>query len=292
MRAFEVAALATPVLDADLGSAESMSSDGARQRGLARTAHRVVVLALLGVWTLVLAPLQALLNGLGLSAARNLPVVFFRGCAKLLRLRVHVDGTPIEGHPVLFVANHASFLDIVALGSMLPVAFLSRADVDSWPGIGLIARLGRTEYTGRSRSGLADEAARVRARLRAGDSLVLFPEATTGDGEHLLPFKSAFFAAVEGADDITVQPVALDYALSGGRRLDGAGRVRFAWGRTQSLAEHFDAILAQPPLTIVVRLLPALRADPAGGRKDLAAQSRQNIEAALLAARGCPAASG
>ena len=40
----------------------------------------------------------------------------------------------------------------------------------------------------------------MRARLRAGDNLILFPEGTSSDGSRVLPFRSSFFAVAEATD--------------------------------------------------------------------------------------------
>src|SRR5690349_4848400 len=61
-----------------------------------------------------------------------------RTCARL-GLDVALDGTPPSA-PCVVVANHRSYLDIPVLASVLPVAFMSRADVAGWPIFGAGAR--------------------------------------------------------------------------------------------------------------------------------------------------------
>ncbi len=85
----------------------------------------------------------------------------------------------------------------------------------------------------------------MRARLVAGDNLILFPEGTSSDGSRVLPFRSAFFSNAETRDDRQsgagplIQPVSLVYDRVGGLPAGRASRPLFAWYGDMDIASHF-----------------------------------------------------
>lgn len=117
---------------------------------------------------------------------------------RLLNIRVEQRGqVPRSG---LMVANHLSYLDILVFGAMAPVIFISKIEVRSWLLFGLIARLNGSIFLDRwNRRRLHATVAEVESVLRSGMLVVAFPEATTTDGSHLLPFRPAMFEAARRA---------------------------------------------------------------------------------------------
>lgn len=231
-------------------------------------------------WSAVLAPAQAvLLNVKGMNRT-TLPRFAFRRWARALGMTVRVVGTPVAPGPVLFVSNHVSYLDIVALGASLDASFLAKREIRAWPIMGWLARLGQTAWTERRRSGVGRESRELETRILRGDSLILFPEATTGDAQSLLPFKSALFLHSRNrACRPTVQPVSIAYVAAAGQELDAAGRRRYAWCDDRPMLPHLLWILNQGPFEVEIRLLEPL---PDGlERKELATLCRERISAAL-----------
>jgi 1-acyl-sn-glycerol-3-phosphate acyltransferase len=159
---------------------------------------------------------------------------------RLLGLRVRVIGSAAcNGRPVVFVANHSSWLDIPVLGGHLDTCFVSKDEVGRWPLVGTVARLGRTVFISRQRHRTGRERDVLRERLAAGDNLMLFPEGTTSDGSRVMPFRTSFFAAAEGPNPPLVQPVSLVYDRLGGLPAGRASRPVFAWYGDMDLASHF-----------------------------------------------------
>ena len=128
-----------------------------------------------------------------------------------LEITVQLDGLlPIEG-PLLLVANHISWLDILVLLTTRHYRFVSKSDVEHWPLIGTLARAAGTLFIQRgSRRDAHQVVNSMKTRLLAGDVLALFPEGTTGNGLALLPFHGNLLqAAIDAA--APVQPVALQF---------------------------------------------------------------------------------
>ena len=119
--------------------------------------------------------------------------------------------TPTAG-PMLLVANHISWLDIVVLHAGHHCRFVSKSDVAHWPLIGRLATGAGTMYIEReSRRDAMRIVHHMTAGLREGDILAVFPEGTTSDGVTLLPFHGNLIQAAVSAH-APVQPVALRFA--------------------------------------------------------------------------------
>ena len=117
-----------------------------------------------------------------------------RGIVRILGVRVAARGTP-PPPGALIVSNHLSYLDILVLSSLLPVVFVSKAELRRWPYWGFVSAVGGTVYIDRSkRRDVVGALAGIERALERGDGVVVFPEATTGDGASLLPFKPSLLA--------------------------------------------------------------------------------------------------
>ena len=130
---------------------------------------------------------------------------------QLLGVELQIRGpVPVQG-PLLLVANHISWLDIVVLHAAHHCRFVAKADVRHWPLVGRLATGGGTLYIERASRRDALRVVHHMARaLQEGDILAVFPEGTTGDGERLLPFHANLVQAAIAAQ-APVQPVALRY---------------------------------------------------------------------------------
>lgn len=131
---------------------------------------------------------------------------------RILGLRLEVHGTLRPGAKLL-VANHISWLDIMAIHAVCPEArFVSKADVQRWPLLNRLAAGGRTLYIERERPRDAVRVVHQMAEaLRAGDTVAVFPEGTTGDGHALLPFHANLLQSAI-ATATPIQPVALRFS--------------------------------------------------------------------------------
>ena len=126
-------------------------------------------------------------------------------------VRLEVRGAPPASGPILLVANHISWLDIVVLHASRYCRFVSKANVRHWPLIGTLASGAGTLYVEReSRRDAMRVVHRMVEALRQGDVLAIFPEGTTSDGGAVLPFHANLLQAAIAAD-APVQPVTLRF---------------------------------------------------------------------------------
>src|SRR5262249_55574771 len=162
----------------------------------------------------------------------TLPVFYHRCCCRILGLHIRVIGSPTPRRPVLFAANHVSYTDITVLGAVIPGSFIAKAEVAQWPFFGWLAKLQRSVFVDRQVRNTAVHRDAIRARLASGDALILFPEGTSGDGNRVLPFRTALFAAAQhgdGSRPVIVQPVSLAYTRLDGMPIGRFYRPLFAW---------------------------------------------------------------
>jgi 1-acyl-sn-glycerol-3-phosphate acyltransferase len=188
-------------------------------------------------------------------ATSRLPRFYHRMCCRILGIDVRHQGELCRDHPVLFVANHASYLDITVLGSLIAGSFVSKAEVADWPFFGLLAKLQRTVFIDRRSSKAAHHRDEIGARLESGDDLILFPEGTSSDGNRVLPFKSALFSVAERrvrGRPITVQPVSVAYSHIDGIPLGREWRPQVAWYGGMDIGPHIWNLIALGKLTVQV----------------------------------------
>ena len=237
------------------------------------------VIVALAAWTLLLAPFQWLfLRRFVLRAwptgARVLPHLYHRVVARIIGIRIETRGAMTPERPLLLLANHVSWADIVVLSAVAPVSFIAKAEMVTWPLFGWLARAQRTVFVDRAdRKRASEQADRISRRLEAGDAMVLFPEGTTSDGSRVLPFNASLLGAASNVirrgrvDTVWVQPVALRYARVQGMTLGRFGMRRVGWPGAVPLLPHLPDTLREGALDVTVSFGEPLRFDGATKRK-------------------------
>lgn len=244
--------------------------------------------------TLPLMPIQAALKRIHTRSARRFPHWYHRQVSRLLGLRLTVEGRFEPDRPVLIVANHTSWLDIVTLSAVAPVSFIAKKEVGSWPGVSTLARLQRTVFVDRERRAqVSDTANEIRTRLGAGDNLILFAEGTSTDGNRVIPFKSSLFGAViapskkrpvqqTDIDNVVVQTLTLVYTHLHGIPLQRAERPLIGWFGDMEMKSHAWNLLKAGPVDAHIRISKALPLSSFANRKTLARHAEAEIRRNLI----------
>ncbi len=230
------------------------------------------------LWSLLIIPPYALVLALGrrtVPLCRRIARFYWHVVCKIVGLEVVVQGVPCAHKPTLYLANHASYLDILVLGSQVESAFVAKKEVGQWPGIGILAKLGRTVFVDRRPRKSLQQRDEMLGRLaEVNESLILFPEGTSNDGNLVLPFKSALLSVAEqmssGAAELPVQPVSVAYTRLGGLPMGRCWRPFFAWYGDMELAPHLWFFLGLGTTRVEVTFHPVVSLAQFGSRKALA----------------------
>jgi 1-acyl-sn-glycerol-3-phosphate acyltransferase len=235
------------------------------------------------VWRLTLALLHGL-HGLAICA---LVFPFLKPAQRMQRVgwwsarMLRVLGIEVRHHgsvhpgPLLVVANHISWTDILAINAVQPVRFVSKADVRHWPLLGWLVACGGTLFIERERKRDALRVVhQVAEALRGGEIVAVFPEGTTSDGRAVLPFHANLLQAAI-ATEAPVQALALRYS-------DAHAPVSqaVAYIGDTSLAESLWTTAMGQGLQVHVAIEPA-QATRHLDRRALAGQLRERIQARL-----------
>lgn len=243
------------------------------------TWRTIVRLALMVLTLLFLIVPHLVYRALG----RPSPMVmaFLNAVGWIAGLRIRTTGTRLR-RDVLFVSNHVSWLDILALGGAARSAFVSKAEVGTTPLVGWLADQNHTVYVQRqARREIHNQAHDLRNALARGRPVTLFPEGTTGPGDGLLPFRPSLLQAVIPTPPrLRVQPVFLDY---------GAEASDIAWLDPESGLDNFKRLLARKrPVHLTIHYLEPLPDAVEADRKLLAEAARAAIAAEIARPSAAP----
>ncbi|MEW5878932.1 MAG: lysophospholipid acyltransferase family protein [Pseudomonadota bacterium] len=181
--------------------------------------------------------------------------------------------TGVEPHNAgrLILSNHISWIDVFAILACVPGRFVAKSEIGRWPLVGWLVTLVGTLYIERGRRhAVAAINHKVRDKLKAGETVAVFPEGTTTAGDRLLAFHSNLIApAIEVGGE--VWPVALRYTER------GAPSAATAFVGDMALVNSLWNTLLARGLEVEVAFLPPLSAREFGNRHRIAAAARDAI---------------
>ncbi|MEM1288756.1 MAG: lysophospholipid acyltransferase family protein [Pseudomonadota bacterium] len=243
----------------------------------------------LAVVLIVLAPFQIVANVFRLRTISGLlPMIFHKCGLWCLGVRVRVEGAPLATGsalpgPALMVSNHVSWLDIIIVSSVMPVRFVAKDDVETWPVIGWLAKLQNTLFVSRTRRQATGQMAdAMQEALNAGDRVAFFPEGTSSDGGQVLPFLSSLFGSVMGAEaHAPVQPYVIAYVRRDGLVITRGERASLGWYGDLDFVPSLLGILLGGPLDVALVLLEPRYPEELGSRKQMAKRLEDDVRRTL-----------
>ncbi len=201
----------------------------------------------------------------------------FCGVCAIIDLSIKVEGELEQRRPLLLVSNHISYLDVMILGAKTPARFTPKSEMAKWPFISTICRVLDCVFIERSSDKIKESRGKIIAALGKGEVISLFPEGTTGDGRHLLPFKSSLFSLAEqkimtdvGECELLMQPAIITYTAIGALPIDSTQWPSIAWYGDMLLAPHVWQLLKLGRIDARLTLLPAVTMSQFADRKELA----------------------
>ncbi|MFE6779201.1 lysophospholipid acyltransferase family protein [Streptomyces sp. NPDC057702] len=175
------------------------------------------------------------------------------------------------GPGTLVVANHISWLDVIALLAVEPVTMLAKREVGEWPMVGALTQRAGTRFIDRdSVRGLPDTVAEIAELLRGGRSVMVFPQGATWCAGTTGDFRRATFQAALDAG-APVRPVTLSYfqhhALS----------TVAAFVGDDDFGSSLRRIMSADGVSARVQVHEAIPAGTARDRRELAALAREAV---------------
>ena len=169
------------------------------------------------------------------------------------------------------------------LGSVVRASFVAKSEVEAFPLVGWLASLSRTVYIDRDRKQASGEQINaIAARLAQGENVILFPEATTGDGISVLPFKSSLFAAVGGDGATVIQPMTIAYTRLNGMPITRETLPDIAWIGDTELWPHAVEFCALGQVRAEVVFHAAIKVADFADRKALARHCHEVVAQGYL----------
>jgi 1-acyl-sn-glycerol-3-phosphate acyltransferase len=214
------------------------------------------------------------------ARARDALVTFWSRIALValgirLELRVAPGSMPIaQSRGALLISNHTSWADVFVIAAVTPARFVAKAEISLWPVLGRFAAAVGTVFVERGRRHAVHHVNETAtARLKAGQSIGIFPEGTTTDGTVLLRFHANLVQAGLHAGAPLI-PLGVQYLQ------DGRPSMAAAYIGDMNLGQSLWRILTAPRLTAVLHWLAPLPAE-GNTRQAIAAHARAEIALAL-----------
>jgi len=211
----------------------------------------------------------------------RIPIVrwWFLRITRILRIKITLHGS-LPQATALFVTNHITWLDIIVIGSLVRASFVAKSGVRAWPVLGWMCAVAGTLFIhrGNLESAISVMEA-LSAHLRAGKSIVVFPEGTSTDGQNVKPFKRRLFApALEVS--CPIQPVALLYPQL--PSADNLGIMRpnlvIPFIGEDNLLSNILRVIGLPEISVQVHFGPLLYPQPGQDSRELAHIAWQQVQ--------------
>ena len=205
----------------------------------------------------------------------------FQGILWICGFEIAEKNKPEENFdkPVFYVSNHSSYFDILVLGSCAPMHFTPKREISHWPILGFLTNLSMPIYIDRSARHSLEQNHALNNLMNNNRNIAVFPEATTNDGTHILPFKSTLFAAATTQDtSLCIQPVSIVYSHMDGQPTSAKQRRMIAWYGDDTLIPHLWNILKIRHITATVTYYPLPTTVQASDRKSLCSYCENAIK--------------
>ena len=181
---------------------------------------------------------------------------------KLMRVKVTHSGIIDKTKNYYIVSNHLSYIDILVICHRMPSVFVTSMEMKKTPVLGQITDLAGCLYVERrSRENISNEIKNIIDALKNGLNVTVFPEATSTNGEQLLPFKRSLYqSAIDSG--VEVLPMTLNYKSFNGEEISLKNRDLIFWYADMTFADHlYKLCLSAKSLEIDLMAHPPIAAN-------------------------------
>jgi len=188
----------------------------------------------------------------------------------LFGLRPRLIGQ-FQQEPLLVVANHQSWQDIIVLLSLKPLSFVAKQEIRHWPIVGILVAAAGTLFIQRGNKRSSDQIqAAMQQAFSHHNAILIFPEAgvplTAGVGRF---YGRLFIPAI--VSQTPIQPIAIRYLENGLL----SQRSRFK--PNEGFIVNFFRLLSAPITVVEVHTLTVITAEASSQHRKLARQAEQQV---------------
>jgi 1-acyl-sn-glycerol-3-phosphate acyltransferase len=201
------------------------------------------------------------------SKRDRLKIHWLKVFSSIMKLSVIREGElPKDG--ALLISNHISWLDIIVIGQYLPVYFVAKSDISSWPIIGYLSRQGGTIFIRRgNKKSIKATTEKMIWVLKQNSNIVAFPEGTTTSGNEVLSFHASLFQPALLTKSV-IQPVVIQY--------DGAAKHQAPFIGEDDFVRHLIKMLCLDKVEVRLSFLPVIKS-LGKDRHTVCAEAREKI---------------
>ena len=177
----------------------------------------------------------------------------------------------LKGFDGFFFPNHVSYVEVLALESIMPTRFLAKAEIRDWWVVGKIATAIGCVFVQRGDKESRREARQALTAVETFPPITIFPEGKRGPGDALLPFRyGAFEIVTQGG--FAFLPIAVTF-----------NNMEIAiWHRKENILKALWRLASQPQrIEITLRPLEAHQPTPEDDPIALATEVQAQLTAVL-----------
>lgn len=227
-----------------------------------------------------------------LTRRLDVTMLFHRYCCWVFNIKISIHGESVhtKGHPVIYLINHISYLDVLVLGGIIDGCFVAKSEVSTWPGFGFLAKLQKTIFIVRERSALLQSRKAIADAMAKDHDIILFPEGTSTDGWDVMQFKGGLLGILlpddkneksyEVIENALVQPVAIKHVATDGINVTKDRqdlRDLYAWYGDMDLVPHLWALAHTKRMDVELHFLPSLSPNDFVHRFDIANAAQERV---------------
>lgn len=203
-------------------------------------------------------------------------------CLKIFKIEVQLksEKNSKKTTPVFIVSNHLSYIDVLIISACYPSLFVTSTDTLAIPFIGTITRFFGCIFVNRKKPyQIKKEIRSIHHLLDLGLNVVVFPEATSSNGDSVLPFRSALFEALKGTS-AHILPLKITYKNINGDPLHSLNRDRICYYGEMEFFPHLKQFLRLKSISAELEVRTPLEVLPHDTRTTLRDAAYHQIQAA------------
>ena len=195
----------------------------------------------------------------------------------LYKIKIEVHNFPDTDEPGLIVGNHMGFVDILVMHSLTKALFVTSQEMRAKPILGPITEMAGCMYVDRrNKSNIMGELRNIVNTLNDGFRVTLYPEATSHNGEMVLPFKRTLISSAAMANK-AIFPYCFNFKSINGEPFTLKYRDHVCWYGDLGFFESFVRSISLKEVITEVIFLEPYYPKPDQDRSEVADEVRRRI---------------